>query len=100
MKWSDKIHIHKKYANTLIRQLCLLILILPASASADYELTWSTITGGGGHSTQDSYTLIGAVGNFSIIDSSPNPDAPTPNPMEWSTVPSAAIMVTHEELVA
>ena len=89
MKWSDRIQIRKKYANPFIRSICLLMLMFPTVASGDYELTWSTITGGGGQSSNGSYTLIGAVGSFSMLISSPNPYAPTPNPMEWATIPYA-----------
>ena len=63
--------------------------MFPTVASGGYELTWSTITGGGGQSSNGSYTLIGAVGSFSMLISSPNPYAPTPNPMEWATIPYA-----------
>lgn len=69
--------------------MCVLMFLLPVSASGNYELTWSTVTGGGGQSSNGSYTLIGAAGSFSTIFSSPNPYAPVPNPMEWVTVPYA-----------
>ena len=46
--------------------LALAMLLIPATAVAqsggDYDLTWSTIDGGGGASSGGDYTLVGAIG--------------------------------------
>ncbi len=42
--------------------IVLLVLILSLPAPADYEISWSTIDGGGGRSTGGDYALIGTIG--------------------------------------
>jgi len=43
---------------------CLLIFIMPAlsQAAGPYEITWSTIDGGGGQSSGGPYVLTGTIG--------------------------------------
>lgn len=43
-------------------KLCLGILILPFSATAQYAIDWYTIDGGGGTSSGGGYTLSGTIG--------------------------------------
>ncbi len=40
--------------------MCILLFSLPVFG--DYEITWSTIDGGGGRSTGGDYTLTGTIG--------------------------------------
>ena len=40
----------------------VLFLSSPRTLAQTYEITWSTIDGGGGRSTGDSYTLEGTIG--------------------------------------
>ena len=42
--------------------IVLLVLILSLPATAGYEITWSTIDGGGGASSGGPYTLVGTIG--------------------------------------
>jgi len=42
--------------------IVLLILVMSLSAVADYEISWSTIDGGGGRSTGGDYALTGTIG--------------------------------------
>lgn len=42
--------------------IVLLVLVFSLHASADYEITWSSIDGGGGMSSGGSYTLVGSIG--------------------------------------
>jgi hypothetical protein len=42
--------------------IVLLVLILSLPAPADYEISWSTIDGGGGRSSGGSYVLSGTIG--------------------------------------
>jgi len=42
--------------------IVLLVLILNFPASADYEINWFTIDGGGGRSSAGPYTLTGSIG--------------------------------------
>ena len=42
--------------------IVLLVLTLSLPALADYEITWSTIDGGGGQSSGGPYTLTGTIG--------------------------------------
>ncbi len=42
--------------------IVLLVLILSLPAPADYELSWSTIDGGGGVSSGGQYVLTGTIG--------------------------------------
>ncbi len=42
--------------------IALLVLILSLPAPADYEITWSTIDGGGGRSIGGDFTLTGTIG--------------------------------------
>ena len=42
--------------------IVLLVLILSLPAPADYEISWSTIDGGGGRSTGGDYALVGTIG--------------------------------------
>ncbi len=42
--------------------IVLLVLILSLPVTAGYEITWSTIDGGGGASSGGPYTLVGTIG--------------------------------------
>ena len=42
--------------------IILLVLTLSLPALADYEISWSTIDGGGGTSTGGDYSLVGTIG--------------------------------------
>ncbi len=44
--------------NTIV----LLVLILSLPVTAGYEISWSTIDGGGGRSTGGDYALVGTIG--------------------------------------
>jgi hypothetical protein len=46
---------------TFIKVLVVFLLATP-TVFADYELTWSTIDGGGGRSTGGDYALVGTIG--------------------------------------
>ncbi len=42
--------------------IVLLVLILSLPAPVDYEISWSTIDGGGGRSSGGQYELVGTIG--------------------------------------
>ena len=42
--------------------IVLLVLILSLPVTADYEISWSTIDGGGGTSSSGQYSLTGTIG--------------------------------------
>lgn len=51
------------YVNVVVFVICLsLVSHTLAQSGGDYELTWSTIDGGGGRSTGGVYTLTGTIG--------------------------------------
>ena len=49
--------------------IILLVLTLSLPALADYEISWSTIDGGGGTSTGGDYSLVGTIGQPDAADS-------------------------------
>jgi hypothetical protein len=49
--------------------IVLLVLILSLPALADYEISWSTIDGGGGTSSGGAYVLTGTIGQPDAADS-------------------------------
>ena len=49
-----------KVEKTILLIMCILLFSLPAFA--DYEISWSTIDGGGGQSSGGPYTLTGTIG--------------------------------------
>ncbi len=55
--------IHRKRHKVLLFTLFVLLALTASSQSADpYELTWSTIDGGGGRSSGEDFTLTGTIG--------------------------------------
>jgi len=55
--------IHRKKYKVLLLTLFVLLSLTASSQSADsYELTWSTIDGGGGKSAGGDYILTGTIG--------------------------------------
>ncbi len=67
---------------------CFLVSLAPMTARGQYVLTWSAQTPGG-RATGGSYAMVTAVGSFATVDGSSMGHAPTPNPMQWATVPYA-----------
>ncbi len=57
-------HMIKLNLTFIITALALLLAtkILLAQTGADYDLSWSTVDGGGGASNQNGYTLTGTAG--------------------------------------
>ena len=55
---------YSKRITSMLACLALLALVVPALAQSGggYDLTWSTIDGGGGASTGGDYSLAGTVG--------------------------------------
>ena len=64
-----------KRLTPVLAVLAVLVLVVPAMAQSGggYDLTWSTIDGGGGELTGGEYTLAGTVGQ-------PEPGALTGGP--------------------
>ena len=44
------------------KMIVLLVLVFSLHANGDYEITWSSIDGGGGRSTGGDYALVGTIG--------------------------------------
>ncbi len=59
MKRTNNRLISVKVGKTILLIMCILLFSLPAFG--DYEITWSTIDGGGGTSTGGPYTLTGTI---------------------------------------
>ena len=61
-----QLRIEKAAVSDVLRAILLIwfLAALPSSAQsgADYDLSWSTIDGGGGTSTGGPYTLTGTIG--------------------------------------
>jgi hypothetical protein len=53
-----------KHISILIFFLVTLLVVLPvlAQQAGSFDLTWSTVDGGGGESSGSDYTLLGTVG--------------------------------------
>ena len=60
MKRTNNRLISVKVGKTILLIMCILLFSLPAFA--DYEISWSTIDGGGGRSTGGDYALVGTIG--------------------------------------
>ena len=60
MKQIDSEQISVNSVETILLTMCVLLFSLPASA--EYELSWHTIDGGGGTSSGGPYTLTGTIG--------------------------------------
>ena len=60
MKRTNNKLISVKVGKTILLIMCILLFSVPVFG--DYEITWSTIDGGGGTSTGGPYTLTGTIG--------------------------------------
>ncbi len=53
--------IHRNSYETVLLVFCLLVSVTMAQSGGQYEITWSTINGGGGVSSGGPYTLMGTI---------------------------------------
>ena len=79
----------KNRAHAVILFVGFLVLLVPMTVNGQYALTWSSVAGGGGCGTGGTYVLISSAGNYAALDDSSTAQAPTPDPMQWATVPHA-----------
>jgi len=60
MKRTNNKLINVRVEKTILLIMCILLFSLPAFG--DYEISWSTIDGGGGRSTGGDYAVVGTIG--------------------------------------
>jgi hypothetical protein len=67
MKRTNNKLISVKVEKNILLIMCILLFSLPVFG--DYEISWSTIDGGGGTSTGGDYSLVGTIGQPDAADS-------------------------------